>query len=57
MKNKRPSDNNGRKEEDDEEKKEKKGNNELAYFNASTSITDLWQRYSLRPGLKCTVNF
>jgi hypothetical protein len=47
MKNKRPSDNNGRKEEGDDEKKEKKekkGNNELAYSNASTSITDLWQR-------------
>ena len=46
MKNKRPSDKNGRKEEDDEEEKEKKGNNELAYSNASTSITDLWQQYS-----------
>jgi hypothetical protein len=43
MKNKRPSDNNGRKEEGDEEKEEK---NELAYSNASTSITDLWQQYS-----------
>ena len=46
MKNKRPSDNNGRKEEGDDEKKEKKGKNELAYSNASTSITDLWQQYS-----------
>jgi hypothetical protein len=46
MKNKRPSDNNGRKEEGDDGKKEKKGNNELAYSNASTSITDLWQQYS-----------
>ena len=43
MKNKRPSDNNGRKEEGDEEREEK---NELAYSNASRSITDLWQQYS-----------
>ena len=46
MKNERPSDNNGRKEEGDDEKEEKEGNNELAYSNASTSITDLWQQYS-----------
>src|SRR6186713_2632380 len=46
MKNKRPSDNNGRKEEGDDGKKEKEEKNELAYSNASTSITDLWQQYS-----------
>ena len=46
MKNKRPSDNNGRNEEGDDEKKEKEEKNELAYSNASTSITDLWQQYS-----------
>jgi esterase/lipase len=43
MRNRRPSDNNGRKEEGDEEKGEK---SELAYSNASKSITDLWRQYS-----------